>query len=65
MIDNPRILLSLGLILLFLGFALPLLMVMRVIESTFFLNFFAWGASVSGLFLGFIGVATWSKMRKE
>jgi len=65
MIDNPRILLSLGLILLFLGFALPLLMVMHVIESTFFLNFFSWGASVSGLFLGFIGVATWTKMRKE
>jgi len=65
MTNNPRFLLSLGLILLFLGFALPLLMVMRVIESTFFLNFFAWGASVSGLFLGFIGVATWSKMRKE
>jgi len=65
MINNPRLLLSLGLILLFLGFALPLLMVMRVIESTFFLNFFAWSASVSGLFLGFIGVATWSKMRKE
>jgi hypothetical protein len=40
-------------------------MVMRVIESTFFLNFFAWGASVSGLFLGFIGVATWTKLRKE
>jgi hypothetical protein len=65
MIDNPRILLSLGLILLFLGFVLPLLMVMRVIESTFFLNFVAWGVSVSGLFLGFIGVATWTKMRKE
>jgi len=65
MIDNPRLLLSLGLILLFLGFALPLLMVMRVIESTFFLNFFSWGASVAGMFLGFIGVATWTKMRKE
>ena len=65
MIDNPRILLSLGLILLFLGFALPLLMVMRVIESTFFLNFASWGASVAGMFLGFIGVAIWTKMRKE
>jgi len=65
MIDNPRLLLSLGLILLFLGFALPLLMVMRVIESTFFLNFFSWGASVAGMFLGFIGVAIWTKMRKE
>jgi len=36
-----------------------------VLESTFFLNFFSWGASVSGLFLGIIGVATWVRMRKE
>lgn len=64
MMDKPRLLLTLGLTLLLLGFALPLLMVMRVIESTFFLNFFAWGASVAGLFLGFIAVATWSKMRR-
>ena len=65
MMNNPRLLLSLGLVLMLLGIILPFLMVMRVIESTFFLNFFSWGASVSGLFLGFIGVATWSKMRKE
>ena len=64
MIDNPRILLSLGLILLFLGFALPLLMVMHVIESTFFLNFFSWGASVAGLALGTIGFATYSRNKK-
>jgi len=65
MMNNPRLLLSLGLVSMLLGIILPFLMVMRVIESTFFLNFFSWGASVSGLFLGFIGVATWSKMRKE
>jgi hypothetical protein len=64
MMDKPRLLLTLGLTLMLLGFALPLLMVMRVIESTFFLNFFAWGASVAGLFLGFIGVATWTKMMR-
>ena len=65
MMNNPRLLLSLGVFLMLLGIILPFLMVMRVIESMFFLNFFSWGASVSGLFLGFIGVATWSKMRKE
>jgi len=63
--NNPRLLLSLGLALMLLGFALPLLMVMRLIDSTFFLNFVSWGASVAGLFLGFIGVSTWTKMRKE
>ena len=63
--NNPRILLSLGLILLLTGWIIPLLIVMRVIPSTFFLNFISWGASVSGLFLGFIGVATWTKLRKQ
>ncbi len=62
--NHPRLLLSLGLILMVLGVALPFLMVIHMIESTFFLNFFSWGASVSGMFLSFIGVATWSKMRK-
>jgi hypothetical protein len=63
--NNPRILLSLGLILLLTGWIIPLLIIMRVIPSTFFLNFISWGASVSGLFLSFIGVATWTKLRKE
>ena len=63
--NNPRLLFSLGLILMLLGIILPFLMVIHLIESTFFLNFFSWGASVSGLFLGFIGVATWVKIRKE
>jgi hypothetical protein len=63
--NEPRFLLSLGLILLFTGWIIPLLIIMHIIPSTFFLNFVAWGASVSGLFLGFIGVATWTKMRKD
>ena len=65
LMNNPRILLNLGLILLFTGWIIPLLMIMHIIPSTFFLNFVAWGASVSGLFLGFIGVATWTKLRKQ
>jgi hypothetical protein len=63
--NNPRLLLSLGLILLLTGWIIPLLIVMRVIPSTFFLNFISWGASISGLFLGFIGMATLSKMGKD
>jgi len=61
----PRLLLSLGLILMILGVILPFLILIRVLESTFFLNFFSWGASVGGLFLGIIGVATWVRKRKE
>jgi len=64
MMNSPRLLLSLGLILMLLGIILPFLMLIHILESTFFLNFFSWGASVSGLFLGIIGMATWVKMRK-
>jgi len=65
MLNSPRFLLSLGMVLMLLGVILPFLMLIRVLESTFFLNFFAWGASVSGLFLGTIGFAYLSRMRKE
>jgi len=65
MMNSPRLLLSLGLILMLLGVILPFLMLMHILESTFFLNFFSWGASVGGLFLGIIGVATWVRNRKE
>ena len=65
MMNSPHLLLGLGLILMILGIVIPFLIVIRVIESTFFLNFFSWGASVAGLFLGIIGVATWVRKRKE
>ena len=62
---SPRFLLSLGLILMLLGVILPFLMVIHVLESTFFLNFFSWGVSVSGMFLGIIGVAMWVRVNKR
>jgi len=61
----PRFLLSLGVILMLLGIILPFLMVIKVLESTFFLNFFAWGASVAGLALGTIGFAMYSRGRRD
>lgn len=65
LLNSSRLLLSLGVVLMLLGIALPFLMVIQVLESTFFLNFFAWGASVAGLALGTIGFALWSRGRKE
>jgi hypothetical protein len=62
---NPRFLLILGIVLMLLGVALPFLMVVSVLESTFFLNFFSWGASVAGLAFGTIGVAMCSRERKN
>jgi hypothetical protein len=65
MMKSPRFLLSLGVLLMLLGIVLPFLMVIRVLESTFFLNFFSWGASVAGLSFGTVGFALWSRGRKE
>jgi hypothetical protein len=62
---NSRFLLLLGVILMLLGAVLPFLMVLHVLKSTFFLNFFAWGASVAGMFLGTIGIATSGRGRKD
>jgi hypothetical protein len=63
--NSPRFLLSFGIILMLLGIILPFLMVIHVLESTFFLNFFSWGASVVGLSFGTIGFAMWSTGRKD
>ena len=62
--NSPRFLLSLGVTLMLLGVILPFLMVIHVLESTFFLNFLSWGASVTGLALGTIGFALYSRTKK-
>lgn len=54
---SPRLLLTLGLLMMFAGIVLPFLMVIKVLESTFFMNFFAWGLSSLGLALGMVGFA--------
>ena len=63
--SSPRFLLSLGIVLMFLGIVLPFWMVIQVLQSTFFLNFFSWGASVAGLAFGTIGFAMYSRGRRE
>jgi len=64
MMRNPRLGIAIGFVLVFLGFLLPFLMVLRVLESTFFLNFFSYTASVLGLFLGIISAAFYARLKK-
>jgi hypothetical protein len=63
--NSPRFLLGLGVVLMLLGIILPFLMVIKLLESTFLLNFFSWGASVTGLAFGTIGFAIYSKGKRE
>lgn len=60
---NPflgRRLMLIGFIAMLFGVLLPFLMVIMVIESTFFLNFLAFGLSIGGLLTGIVGIAMYS-----
>jgi hypothetical protein len=63
--NKPVLLMVIGLVGLVLGAVLPFLMVLRVIESTFLLNFFTYGASLVGLFLGLLGVVSYTRFERE
>ncbi|MBI2757567.1 MAG: hypothetical protein HYX49_02720 [Chloroflexi bacterium] len=62
---SPIQLILVGFILSLLGVALPFLMVIRVIPSTFFLNFFSYISSFIGLLLGTIGAASYIKEHRK
>jgi hypothetical protein len=50
-------------VLLVLGAVLPFLMVIRLIEPSFALSFFSYGASLVGLVMGLIGIAQYGRRR--
>jgi hypothetical protein len=59
-----RILL-IGFFMALAGVILPLLMVIGVLESTFFLNFFSYTISTLGVFLGIIGTAMYVRENRR
>jgi len=44
---------------------IPLLMVLQLLQSTFFLNFLSYTLSVAGLMIGMIGIVTMVKLRNK
>ncbi|MGB4595525.1 MAG: hypothetical protein WBI14_06430 [Anaerolineaceae bacterium] len=54
-----------GVVLLLAGVVLPLLMVAQIIPSTYFLNFFAYGCSLVGMIMGFFGLFSFVKVRRD
>jgi hypothetical protein len=52
---TPLEMIGLGLGLALLGWAIPLLTVLKLIQADLFLLFFSQGASVAGLLLGLVG----------
>ena len=57
MFEHPRRLIFIAVGMMLFGCTVPFLMVIKLLESTFFLNFLSYAMSVLGLLLGVVGVA--------
>jgi hypothetical protein len=62
---RPFTLIGIGFGLVILGFIIPLFMVMQWLQSTYFLNFLGYTASISGLMLGIIGTAMYVSYNRK
>ena len=62
---HPKRTILIGFFLVLLGFVLPFLMMLQIVETTFFLSFLSWGSTTSGLFLGLLGAATHVRRQKK
>lgn len=62
---QPKNIILIGFVLVLIGFLVPLAMTLKLIPSTWFLNFGSFAASVCGLFLGLIGTALYSRKRRD
>lgn len=51
----------LGVGLMLFGVIIPFLMILRIIETSFWLSFLSYGASVSGLVIAFLGLFMYAK----
>ena len=65
MINNPRFRLTFGLTLMLGGILLPFLMIIKIIETTYFLSFLSWGISTLGLALATVGFTLWNNKNKR
>lgn len=62
---SPLQLVLLGFVLLVIGFILPFLMVLQLLESTLLWNFVAYLASLFGLIIGLIGIVTHTRLHRK
>ena len=62
---QPATMILVGFGLSVLGVVLPLMMLIHVLPSTFFLNFLSFTASMTGLILGISGAAQYIRAHKK
>ena len=64
-IFTPVRLMVTAFIFLLAGVVLPFLMVIHILESTFFLNFFSYGISLIGMIMGVAGTAMYAARNRH
>ena len=62
---SSKQLISVGVVLLITGVVLPLLIVIKAIPSTYLLNFLSYACSLVGMVLGFLGLFSEVKIRRD
>ena len=62
---SPVKMMVLGTLMMILGVVLPLLMVVKVIESTFLLAFISFGFSLVGMVVAFLGLFSYVSIRRN
>lgn len=62
---HPREIIAIGFVLVLFGFLAPFLMTIKIVKTSYALSFLSYGASVSGLLLGIIGAAWYSRLDKR
>jgi len=65
LLEYPKRLLVIATLLMIFGVVMPFLMVLKLVESTFFLNFLSYGSQVLGLLLGIASVAAYGVKQKK
>jgi hypothetical protein len=65
MLDHPVRLIWLAVALMVFGVAVPFLIVIKVIESTMFLNFAAFISQATGFILGYLALALYRGKQKK
>lgn len=62
---HPNFTILIGFFLVMMGFIIPVMIIMKYLPSTFFLNFLAYACSVAGLMMGIIGAANSAILRRH
>jgi cytosine/uracil/thiamine/allantoin permease len=65
MLNHPGRLMAMSVSMMLFGVVMPFLMVLHIVESTFFMNFLSFIASTLGSFLGIVSIALFRTRAKR